>query len=161
MPTFTRKPSKVLTGSGLGGQVGRSPSVNLDMQLLPDERDSIEMENNPRHSNRNVSMDITPGNIGNSNIANSNLQSLVFAFKMPKKRYCEACQMTQLFRSKHCFSCEACIAKFDHHCHVIGVCIGELNVRYFWGVLASMATLFALVFVNVSSSVTWGTQLQQ
>lgn len=132
-----------------GGQ-----STNLDMQLLPDDRDSIEMEADPRQSNRNVSMDVTPGNIGNPN-----LRSLVFAFQIPKKRFCEACQTTQPYRSKHCFSCEACIAKFDHHCHVIGVCIGELNVRYFWGVLGTMTLLFGLVFFNVGSSVTGGAQL--
>ena len=46
---------------------------------------------------------------------------------MPKKRFCEACLVVQPYRSRHCWDCNRCVRKFDHHCFWIGGCVGELN----------------------------------
>ena len=31
----------------------------------------------------------------------------------------------------HCTYCKACIEGYDHHCGVIGICIGDANFKYF------------------------------
>lgn len=43
----------------------------------------------------------------------------------PLKFFCHKCNKTQPYRTKHCNKCQACIAKYDHHCFWIG----ELNRR--------------------------------
>lgn len=44
-----------------------------------------------------------------------------------EKHYCFKCYIDQPIRTKHCHSCRACIATFDHHCFWLGNCIGEKN----------------------------------
>jgi len=51
---------------------------------------------------------------------------------MPEQRFCDKCETTQPYRTKHCDQCERCVHKFDHHCFWIGGCVGELNHRKFW-----------------------------
>ena len=31
----------------------------------------------------------------------------------------------------HCHECEVCVDGHDHHCGVLGICIGEVNLKYF------------------------------
>lgn len=50
----------------------------------------------------------------------------------PELWFCDKCNITQPYRTKHCDQCERCIRKFDHHCFWIGGCVGELNHRKFW-----------------------------
>ena len=45
----------------------------------------------------------------------------------PEHNYCEACLITQPYRTKHCTKCGECVAKYDHHCFWIGSCVGEKN----------------------------------
>ena len=40
---------------------------------------------------------------------------------------CEYCNLNCPIRSHHCKDCDKCVATFDHHCYVIGTCIGERN----------------------------------
>lgn len=133
-------------------QIGQSvPEIELKTHLLPDERGSFEMDyEKERKTPHNPTIDV---NASGGAVMNSNLRSLVFAFRQPERRYCNFCQNLQPYRTKHCSRCQACIAKFDHHCHVIGTCIGELNLRYFWLYLGTQMILFMAVFFNVRLAV--------
>lgn len=93
----------------------------IEMQILPDEKHIPDHRENRPHS-----IDF---NILSSNVNSSNLQSLVFNFQVPKKRYCEYCRIYQPYRTKHCLRCEVCIAKFDHHCVFLGYLTRRLYRR--------------------------------
>ncbi|KAJ3452877.1 palmitoyltransferase zdhhc12-related [Anaeramoeba flamelloides] len=42
-------------------------------------------------------------------------------------RFCEKCKIWQPLRSKHCKICDRCVRRYDHHCTLIGNCVGERN----------------------------------
>ena len=46
-------------------------------------------------------------------------------------KYCPICKIIRPRRSKHCYSCQKCIVKYDHHCIFTGNCVGANNHRFF------------------------------
>lgn len=48
-----------------------------------------------------------------------------------KWTFCEKCEMRMPPRARHCDTCQACILKRDHHCLMVGNCIGFKNQRFF------------------------------
>jgi hypothetical protein len=32
---------------------------------------------------------------------------------------------------KHCYRCKKCVHKYDHHCVLLNICIGEANQKYY------------------------------
>lgn len=51
--------------------------------------------------------------------------------------YCPTCNIIRPPRASHCRSCNNCVDRFDHHCGVIGACIGRRNFRKFVSFLCS------------------------
>ena len=48
--------------------------------------------------------------------------------------------------SKHCGSCNRCVAHFDHHCKWLNNCIGDSNYSLFVGFIGSLEGLEVVVF---------------
>eukprot|EP00041_Stephanoeca_diplocostata_P026036 m.694027 g.694027 ORF g.694027 m.694027 type:complete len:348 (+) comp22877_c0_seq1:382-1425(+) len=46
-------------------------------------------------------------------------------------RWCYTCKIWRPPRTVHCSDCGFCIQHYDHHCGVIGTCVGKRNVRFF------------------------------
>ena len=47
-------------------------------------------------------------------------------------RYCDTCNIFRPpTRCSHCYTCEACVMGFDHHCVWLGTCIGARNYSPF------------------------------
>ena len=52
--------------------------------------------------------------------------------------------------------CNMCIARFDHHCSFLNICVGKYNYRYFVALLGSLVMMCAvssfmitMVFVHI------------
>eukprot|EP01060_Flectonema_neradi_P024416 TRINITY_DN3322_c0_g1_i1.p1 TRINITY_DN3322_c0_g1~~TRINITY_DN3322_c0_g1_i1.p1 ORF type:complete len:370 (+),score=40.03 TRINITY_DN3322_c0_g1_i1:80-1111(+) len=63
------------------------------------------------------------------------------------RRWCETCRLLRPPRASHCQTCGNCVNGFDHHCGLIGACIGVRNLRYFCLFLWSTS----LLSVNVAA----------
>lgn len=68
---------------------------------------------------------------------------------IPPRHYNEACEFLMPYRARYCKTCEAVVAKFDHHCFWIGGCVGELNHRSFLLMLLCMTVEFSILFCYV------------
>lgn len=66
------------------------------------------------------------------------------------ERTCRHCRAAQPARAHHCKTCDRCVATFDHHCGVVGTCVGERNRCRFWAFLLGQATAlgFAIGVLN-------------
>ena len=49
----------------------------------------------------------------------------------PGWRFCSACEANAPSRSFHCWTCDRCVLRRDHHCVFTGNCIGLNNARHF------------------------------
>ncbi|RTG89521.1 palmitoyltransferase ZDHHC1/11 [Schistosoma bovis] len=66
--------------------------------------------------------------------------------------YCNLCELPiSSSRTKHCKSCNKCIADFDHHCKWLNNCIGSRNYTYFAGII-TMACLSLSISTSLSLS---------
>ncbi|KRX05848.1 hypothetical protein PPERSA_03785 [Pseudocohnilembus persalinus] len=64
-------------------------------------------------------------------------------------RYCKTCKIMRPPRASHCGVCNQCVTEFDHHCSIIGVCIGERNTKHFCSLLLYL-TLTSLMNTVIS-----------
>ena len=51
-----------------------------------------------------------------------------------EKIYCSECKFLYPSNNKkmeHCYECGVCVTKLDHHCDVIGKCVGKYNTCLF------------------------------
>ena len=73
--------------------------------------------------------------------------------KYKEKVYCSCCKMLYPKTSKkiiHCNICQICIQGHDHHCGVIGKCVGKINMIIFIILyLSGMAFIICSVFVII------------
>ena len=59
---------------------------------------------------------------------------VIYSDNSDEKVYCGQCHFLYPKKKKkmeHCFICGICICKLDHHCDVIGKCVGKNNIVCF------------------------------
>ena len=72
----------------------------------------------------------------------------------PGWRFCSACEANAPPRSFHCWTCNKCILRRDHHCVFTGNCVGFQNMRYFTTMVIHI-TLAALYCNYLNMDYTW------
>lgn len=56
----------------------------------------------------------------------------------------------------HCESCDTCIVGYDHHCGVLGACVGKKNLWYFHAFPVFLLGWFAMFYLSLLSCLTDG-----
>lgn len=67
-----------------------------------------------------------------------------------KYKFCNTCFVIRPMRSHHCYDCNNCVEKFDHHCPWLGTCVGRRNYKYFFWFLFCVNVLI-LYIISFSS----------
>jgi hypothetical protein len=52
-------------------------------------------------------------------------------YQRNNKEYCKYCKVIKRPDMEHCDECDICVEGYDHHCGVVGVCIGDASFKYF------------------------------
>lgn len=69
------------------------------------------------------------------------------------ERYCVPCRIIREPGTKHCYYCDVCIYKMDHHCPWIGKCVGRDNLCLFYQFLLSVFFMMVcLIFTTVTAN---------
>ena len=63
------------------------------------------------------------------------------------KVYCGTCQIFRPERASHCKACQCCVEVLDHHCPLVGNCIGKRNYQFFCAFILS-ATLSVFAYLS-------------
>lgn len=67
-------------------------------------------------------------------------------------RYCIPCRVVREPGTRHCYYCDVCIYKYDHHCPWVGKCIGRDNLCMFYVFLLSVTCLMTLLVLSTLSA---------
>ena len=63
---------------------------------------------------------------------------------------CHRCKIPTNELISHCYDCDVCIYKLDHHCPWTSKCIGQGNISNFYGFLAGLAAVIIYTVVTVA-----------
>ncbi|KAM3283634.1 protein S-acyltransferase 11-like [Capsicum chacoense] len=63
--------------------------------------------------------------------------------------FCQYCSKPKSPRARHCRSCGMCILDMDHHCPLIGNCVGATNHRSF--IIFLISAIISTIYVSIIS----------
>ena len=67
--------------------------------------------------------------------------------KFDPNMLCPACEVICTADSRHCYICNTCVERFDHHCQWVNNCIGIRNHSYFYLYIVLQAIYMFLMVV--------------
>ena len=74
-----------------------------------------------------------------------------------EKLYCGNCKFLYPYSNKkmiHCFFCNICVCNYDHHCGVIGKCVGKYNIIIFMILNLSGFAFFIVLIIIIFNLIT-------
>mmetsp|Transcript_17257 Transcript_17257/g.17193 ORF Transcript_17257/g.17193 Transcript_17257/m.17193 type:complete len:185 (-) Transcript_17257:67-621(-) len=81
---------------------------------------------------------------------NKDMDEVMMKILSQDKHFCDKCWRIKDLKTVHCSECCVCVSNYDHHCIVMGKCIGGGNIRYFYAfVLTGMIGVFYLFTVII------------
>ncbi len=85
--------------------------------------------------------------------------NMVLSNSYEKIKFCKTCRIYRPPRTTHCRACDRCVSQFDHHCILLGTCVGRNNYRAFFFFLVfgaalavSIKVLSFLLYFHVNSA---------
>ncbi|KAG5499932.1 hypothetical protein GH5_04069 [Leishmania sp. Ghana 2012 LV757] len=72
-----------------------------------------------------------------------------------ERKWCSTCNMHRPVRAAHCYICGLCCYDHDHHCGVLGICVGRRRVEMF-STFVSVATMACTMPTIVVICAVWG-----
>lgn len=72
--------------------------------------------------------------------------------EIPNQNYCAICHINGPAGAEHCDECDVCILQLDHHCPWTSKCIGEGNIRFFYGSLIGFLACFVYSVASLGLS---------
>jgi len=74
--------------------------------------------------------------------------------KFDPNMLCPACEVICTADSRHCYICNECVERFDHHCQWINNCVGLRNHSYFFLFICNLAAYMVLTCVMMALNLT-------
>ena len=65
--------------------------------------------------------------------------------------YCRKCQIQCIMErdTQHCYDCDVCVRKLDHHCSVVRRCITRKNLCLFIGMVVGFILIYIFSLINL------------
>lgn len=58
--------------------------------------------------------------------------------------YCRICGVKRPPLTSHCYTCNVCVLHHDHHCSILGGCVGQRSLRFFVGYLVCISSAICI-----------------
>ncbi|CCW62305.1 unnamed protein product [Phytomonas sp. EM1] len=66
-----------------------------------------------------------------------------------ERKWCSTCEMYRPVRAAHCYHCGLCCYEHDHHCGVLGICVGRRNAFVFMLFVMSVSCVIITVLISM------------
>ena len=74
--------------------------------------------------------------------------------KFDPNMLCPACEVICTADSRHCYICNQCVERFDHHCPWVNNCIGINNHSYFYFYIITQTFYLILILIMAVFNIT-------